>query len=134
MIQGEDRKLTGERFEELYEALDILYIRNNISGRLQFLKAWPAVAAHVFGQELIVADTEGTDDRKGRAVLEGEAENRRASLLILMKNLEAKSASDGVLQKEYVSGVVQTLGIEIARILYAEKITERFTPDLKHSG
>ncbi|MGB0719506.1 MAG: hypothetical protein ACPGRX_03480, partial [Bdellovibrionales bacterium] len=81
--QSGENALTSEQYPAFCEALEVLYIKDNISGRLKFLEHWPAAAAYVFGDALIGFDTHGTQDRAARATLEGEAEDRRLDLLAL---------------------------------------------------
>lgn len=127
----EEKKITGPRFEELRDAVDLLYIRANLSGRTRFLQAWPAAALYIFGSALVKADTEGTEDREGRALLEQEAETRRVLLLALMGDLEEKTAPGGVLEKSYVQNIIDTLGKELAALLYAPAVMEKMDPSPK---
>lgn len=124
----DEHKLFGEGYEALKEALEILYIRGNLSGRGHFLKAWPAAASYIFGPELIAMDTDGTTDGVRRNILEEESESRRFLLLETLETLEERSAKSGVLQKDYVLHVVETFGEDVARLLYAPAIFDRVLP------
>lgn len=123
-----ENKLTGDRYEALREALEILYIRGNASGRTGFTKEWPEVARHIFGEELIRFDTEGTADRERRGELEEEAEAKRLTLLEIVLNLQEKSVEKGALQKDYVAKLINELGEDIAALLYTEQVIERVRP------
>lgn len=121
-----EKRLTSDRYPELLEAVDALYIKNNISGRNIFTSAWPTAALHIFGDELSRFDREGVPDRERRAVLEGEAEDRRLVMLDMLVTLEANSVVAGVLQADYVQGVVQKMGRKLALDVYARWVVDRF--------
>ena len=125
---GDPNRLTAETFEDFVDALDILYIKGNLSGRLKFLEAWPLAAENVFGEELVGFDRDGTDDFERRSHLEDEAEERRLAMLELAQMLEEKSVEKSVLQVEYVEGLVKELGRDLALLFYAPKIVDRYIP------
>ncbi len=127
-LDNRDNTLTSERFRELAEALEVLYIVGNISGRLKFAQAWPVPALFIFGEELTVCDREGTKDREKRKELEEEAEHRRAAFFEIVQTLEAKSVFEGALQVEYTGGLVREFGRPLALHLYARRIVDRFIP------
>lgn len=120
--------LTSEQCAEFCKALDILYIRNNLSGRLKFLESWPVAGKLIFGDELIGFDHEGTSDLERRSVLEEDAEMRRLELLDIAQTFEVNSVEKSVLQVEYVENLVQKLGRDLALLLYASNIVDRFIP------
>jgi len=124
--QNDENRLTSEQYDEFREAIDILYIKGNASGRLKFLDNWPAAAALIFGDELVGFDKDGASDLERRAMLEHEAEERRLGMLDILETLESKSVQKGALQMEYVETLVKKLGREIALLLYAPKIVDRF--------
>ena len=124
--QEQENRLTSEQFEDFREALDILYIFDNLSGRLQFLKNWPAAAAYLFGEELIGYDHDGAKDIERRRELEEQAEDRRLDLLDIAENLEERSVENSALQLEYVESVVNKLETELSLLFYAPKIVSRF--------
>jgi hypothetical protein len=124
----ESNTLTHPKFEVLREAIQILYIRGNQSGRIYFNKEWPDVAAYILGHELIRIDTHGSDDKELRKDLEEEAEERQYGLLNIFETLEDNSAKSGVLQTDFVEGVVTSLGRELSLLVYTDKIVDRFAP------
>ncbi|MGH1399031.1 MAG: hypothetical protein ACRBCT_07445 [Alphaproteobacteria bacterium] len=124
----EKAALLSEELPAFLEALEILYIRDNVSGRLGFVKAWPAAAVYVFGAELMGFDRDGVSDPGRRAVLEDEAEERRLVLVGFAEEVEEKSRHQGALQAEYVQGVVERLGRDLALLYYDAAIVERFLP------
>ena len=125
-----ENKLTSAQFDEFKQALEVLYVMANMSGRINFTKAWPEAAQHILGAELIKYDEEGTDDKEHRAELEQQAEERRLSLLDVMDTLEEKSVDKGALQIEYVRGVVERLGRPLALHIYGAQIVDRFIAPL----
>ncbi len=123
-----DNRLTSERIKPFQDALELLYIRSNISGRLHFAHEWPAPAHYIFGDELQAMDREGTPEKYRRAELEMEAEDRRVALLDTVLSLEERSAERGVLNMSYVRDTVIGYGRSTALLLYAQKIVDRFIP------
>lgn len=127
---SDPRAAFSRRVGEFREALSLLYIRNNASGRNKFRMKWPEIAEHIFGAELIEIDNEGTQDRARRAELENEAGLRRIKLKKLVEEYEDKSVKSGALEFEYVGEVIDKVGPGIAVLLYAEEIVERVRPGL----
>lgn len=121
-------KLTSERYDAFIEALDVLYIKNNISGRNQFAAAWPAAAGYIFGEELQHHDREGSGDRERRMALETEADDRRLELLKIAETLEQKSIFEGALRLDYVQPLIEQLGRPLALHLYGRWLVDRFIP------
>ncbi|MBP7722658.1 MAG: hypothetical protein KA155_08995 [Alphaproteobacteria bacterium] len=124
--QEAEKALTAERYPELMEAVESLYIRNNISGRNMFTLAWPEAAQLIFGEELSRFDRIGTHDKERRAVLEIEADDRRIEMLDMLKTIEAKSVVAGILQADYVQGAVVKMGRKLALDVYSRWIVDRF--------
>lgn len=125
---GSENKLQSDRYEAFLDALETLYIKNNLGGRNAFSKEWPQAARYIFGAELMGYDADGATDRDHRAVLEGEAEVRRLALVETALKLEEKSVDKGALQLGYVEDLVKELGRDVALLLYAPKIVDRFIP------
>ncbi len=126
-----ENTLISASYDEICEALDVLYIPSNHSGRVHFMQAYPAAAAHIFGAELIVHDVEGGQDKEHLAVLEAEAEERQFELRDVAKSLKSKSASGGVLDKDYVDSVITTAGRDLALLLYAPRYVDAVFPPEK---
>lgn len=124
--QIKENRLTSERHKAFEQALEILYIKGNISGRLKFMEEWPDAAYSIFGPELIGFDTEGVQDRQRRAVLEDEAEGRRVQLLEIVSTVEEKSAKAGALITDYVRDVINGLGRETALLMYSPWVVDKF--------
>jgi hypothetical protein len=123
-----ENRLESERYAEFVDALELLYIINNISGRNKFTEKWPDAAFYIFGGELIGFDRDGAPDRERRAALEVEAEERRAELLELAATIQAKSVEKGVLQVDYVQWLTQRLGRPLSLLLYGRWLVDRFLP------
>lgn len=126
--EDSDHRLTSVRFQEFREALDVLFIENNISGRIKFASAWPEPALYVLGEALVTYDREGVQDRAHRAALEQEAEIRREALLETLEDLEEKSVAAGALQTEFVGDFIRRVGRDCALYVYSRRIVDRFAP------
>ncbi len=127
-IQDIENRLTSPRFHDFFEALDVLFILDNLSGRIKFTAAWPEAALYILGEELVIYDREGARDRARRAELEEEAEIRRGELLDVLATLEDKSVKAGALEMEFVGDLVRRLGRDCALCVYGPKIVDRFAP------
>lgn len=127
-VKAAANKLLSEDYEEFRDDLEILYVRGNLSGRLQFAKKWPEAAAFVFGEELIDFDQNGVKDRARLAELEDAADEQQMGLSEIVTTLESESVHEGVLQFEYVQTVVHALGRPLSLLMYAPGIVER-VPD-----
>jgi hypothetical protein len=123
-----ENKLLSDQFEEFKEALEVLYVSGNLSGRVKFAQSWAAPASYILGDELIRQDMEGTQDKEQRAKLEEQAEERRLALLEFMDGVERNSVHEGTLQIDYVRGAIETMGRPISLLIYGQKIVDRFAP------
>lgn len=128
VLNSNVQKLESERLKDFVEALELLYIIGNISGRIKFTEKWPDAALHIFSAELVEFDREGAPDREYRAELEEEAELRRVLLLEVAGTFVDKSVDKGVLQTEYVQEVIGLLGRPLALHFYANWLVDRFLP------
>ncbi len=120
----------GKQLDEITDALGILYIKNNASGRHKFLDKWPDIARYVFGDTLIKYDHDGTKDRAHRAELEEEADQRRVLLKQTIREMHDKSVDAGVLKFDYVGQVIDQFGPDLSPYLYSEAVIERVRPGL----
>ena len=118
------------RMNEFSEALSLLVIKNNASGRNNFREKWPTVATFLFGAQLIQYDNEGTTDLDHRSQLEEEAGDRRIDLRATMEEMLKKSTEKGVLNFDYVGSVLDKYGPDISQYLYAENVIERVRPGM----
>lgn len=127
-----DRRAFGEKLDEFQNALNLLYIKKNQSGRLRFAEKWRGPAEYIFGADLLDIDTRGPtpEERALRSELEESAEDRRIELKQVLAELREKSVASGVLQFEYVGKIIEQYGGEIACIFFAENIIERVSPGL----
>ncbi|MEZ5814506.1 MAG: hypothetical protein R3E13_07315 [Alphaproteobacteria bacterium] len=123
-----ENKLMSDQFEEFKEALEVLYVSGNLSGRVKFAQSWAAPASYLLGDELIRQDMEGTQDKERRAELEEQAEERRLALLEFMDGVERNSVHEGTLQIDYVRGAIEKMGRPISLLIYGQKIVDRFAP------
>ncbi len=120
----------SDKLQDIKDAVDLLYIRYNASGRNKFRDKYPQVALYIFGEQLIKYDNEGAQDLNHRIQLEQEADDRRIEFKMTLSEIVEKSVDKGVLQSEYVGQVIDRYGLEISRLLYAENIIGRVRPNL----
>ena len=123
-----DHRLTSEKLDAFKEALEVLYLIANRSGRVHFAKNWPVAAGYLMGDVLLEYDREGAPSREECAELESAAEDRRIALLDILDTLEDKSVEEGALQTEYVQTLIEKFGRDMALLIYAPKIVDRFAP------
>ncbi|MCD8562714.1 MAG: hypothetical protein LRY54_01325 [Alphaproteobacteria bacterium] len=121
----------SNQLKDFLEALECLYIRNNTSGRRQFLQSWPHAAPYIFDEDLMVFDAQGVEndsDRARRKELEKAAEARRDTLIEFLETLEEKSVFDGMLQVDFVREIMQKYRRGMLLYLYAEHIVNKLVP------
>lgn len=118
------------KMQELEDALGVLYIKNNASGRNKFREKWPDIAQYLFEDTLTNYDNYGVADREERRKLEEQADERRFFLKSVIGDIVEKSVDSGILQFEYVGKVVDKFGANISSHIYAENIIERVRPGL----
>ena len=128
LINSDENNLMSETYEEILDALDIFYIKGNLSGRLRFHEAWPVMGQYILGDELIDFDQNGASDFERRTVLEQEAEERRLQMIEHISVLPVKSVEKGIMQVEYVEKVVKEFGRDLALEIYSSKVVDRFIP------
>jgi hypothetical protein len=119
----------SDKLDHFSEALCMLYIKDNLSGRNKFREKWPEAAQFIFSDALIAYDNEGVTDREHRSVLENDAEERRAALLEKITEIPEKSVDSGALEFDYVGEVLDTYGPKISLLLYKDDIIQRVRPD-----
>ncbi|PCJ99116.1 MAG: hypothetical protein COA45_06655 [Zetaproteobacteria bacterium] len=120
----------SNQLKELTEALGLLYIGNNASGRNKFRDKWPDVALFIYGDELVQVDNDGVIDRERRSELEDQADERRVQIKQTISEIVEKSVDQGSLLFDYVGGVIDIYGAGISRFLYAEDVIERVRPGI----
>ncbi len=114
--------------DELCAALERLYIKGNLSGRLNFRVKFPYAAPLVFGCDLLGYDEEGTKDKKHRAKLEAEAVVRRGELLTELEEIKDNSLENGMLNEGYARSIFDRFGKEFTSYVYSKEVIERFAP------
>ena len=122
----------SDKLNDLSDALDVLYIINNASGRHKFRDKWPEVAEYLFDEQLTIFDEDGFDfdDRPRREELEEKADFKRIDLKKVISEIVEKSVKAGSLQFDYVGGVVDKHGAKMATYLYDRPVIERVRPGL----
>lgn len=131
-VSTPSRAAFSDKLEDLGEALSILYILRNRSGRNNFRKKWPLIAEYLFGEELITFDENGVsfDELSLMGELEKKADEKWAALKHVISELPERSVSAGALQFDFVGQVIDQFGATIATFLFAENIIERVRPGL----
>lgn len=124
----------SDKLKDLEDALSLLYISRNLSGRLKFKDKWPEVAQYLFGDELIGYDINGFKDLDRRAELEEEANDRRIKIKQTISEIVDKSVDAGSLMFDYVGSVIDEYGAQMSKYLYAEDVIERVRPGLLASS
>lgn len=114
--------------DELCAALERLYIKGNLSGRLNFRVKFPYAAPLVFGRDLLGYDEEGTRDKKHRAKLEAEAVVRRGELLTELEEIRDNSLENGMLNEAYARSIFDRFGKEFTSYVYSKEVIERLAP------
>ncbi len=120
----------SDKLTELGDALGLLYITRNSSGRNKFREKWPEVSEYLFGSTLINYDVNGCDDKEQRRKLEEEANDRRIMLKSTISEIVDKSVEAGSLMFDYVGEVLDQYGADMSVFLYAEDVIERVRPGL----
>lgn len=122
----------SDKLNDLSDALNLLYIINNASGRHRFRDKWPEVAEFLFDEQLTIFDVEGFeyDERPKRSELEEEADFRRIDLKKVISEIVEESVHAGSLQFDYVGGVVDKYGAKMSTYLYDRSVIERVRPGL----
>lgn len=73
--------LFSDTYEACFEAVDLLYIPANLSGRVKFFQKWPDLARVLFGAALCDHDIEGVGDKDVLSEHEHDAEVRRVRVV-----------------------------------------------------
>ena len=128
-------KIFSENFQDFKDALESLYIRDNLSGRNHFRTTWPDVAEFLFGADLVAYDTHGVKDKEHRAELEQAAEDRQKALLKIIAGIEELSVQGGAISREYIEEAMKSMTREVALCIYKEDLVDKFhAPPVKESG
>ncbi len=120
----------GPHLDDIAEALDILYIPKNPSGRLKFREKWDFLADYIFDDELVDYDINGVKDHDRRKILEEQANERRLKLKATLQEIVAKSVKSAQLQFDYVGQIIDDYGATLSQHLYAGDVVERVRPGL----
>lgn len=128
--QADSMAAFSNQLSNITDALDLLYIPYNASGRNKFRDKHPEIAQYIFGAQLIEYDNEGVKDRDHRVQLEEEADERRIGLKVTISEIVDKSVDSGSLQFEYVGEIIDKYGAAVSQFLYADNIIERVRPSL----
>ncbi len=124
--QQVDIKILSDDYPAIMQDIEALCIHDNISGRNQFRIKYPSIAAHIYGPELIAFDDDGIgldeEKIKYRSALENEAYERQQALHETLSDLADKTIQAGMVQKDFLNEIIQTLGVDILRPLFDEEL------------
>ncbi len=127
----EEIKIFSENLEKFLEALECLYVFDNLGGRLQFLEQYPQAAHYIFPAELIHFDQIGTKDKTLKAKLEQEADQNLSRFLTNIRTIQEKEKSDKALEPEDIRTLIENVGREISLHIFDITIVDRFAPAKK---
>lgn len=134
---SQSEKVFSGDLDAFKDALESLYISGNLSGRNHFRAAWPAAGNFIFNEALNEYDADGTgpaEDRDQRAAIEQEAEEKQNALLGQIIDIQESSVKSGMLNIEYVEKTIQALQRELALLIFAESLVDRFVPEEEKPG
>lgn len=118
----------AESWDAFLDALECLYIKDNISGRLKFRDQWQHAAHYLFGDDLMAHDADGTLDTQARHRCEEEALERRAALLQMLEDLEEKTVEGSAIKVSFVRDLIAQIGQDLARYIYSQRVMEAALP------
>lgn len=126
-----ERELFSDKKAAFIDALECLYIPNNIGARAAFNEKWPDAAVVLFEDELVRFDYDGVkneDERVRRRELEMLAEVRRQEMLKLFENVEIRMVQHGSLQLEALNALMKELNRPIAEYIFSDRFVNRYFP------
>ena len=128
------KELFCDQKKEFIEALECLYIKGNLSGRLMFADKWPEIAPKIFPAELTKFDHDGInneEERLRRDALELQAEINHDRLLSIFEGMEKKLVVYGSLQLPALEALMKEIDRPLAEHVFAERFVNRFFPEEK---
>lgn len=111
--------------DDFVDALECLYIKNNQSGRVQFLRQWGLAATALLGPVLIGFDTEGGGDLDQKLQAEDEAVIAQHKLLADIQALKNEIAENGFIAQEHFQEFIARWDRPIAQKILSPDILER---------
>ena len=126
--QSEEDSIFTEHWRDFVDAVECLYIQDNLSGRLKFREEWAYAAHLVLGSDLLQHDQEGTLEKEERVEQEEVAELRRMALVEIFETLEQDTIEDGDVKVSYVRDLIERLGRGIVEYIYKPAILEKIDP------
>jgi len=118
--------LLTEDYPELMLDLEVLYIPDNMSGRLKFRERWPIIAERIFDKNLIARDVEGLDlSDSETTTLEDQAEQARTELYDMIDNLEERCLNYGVLKANTTRNIIEDVGQDVTKLIFVPEVIEK---------
>lgn len=118
----------SEDLNDFLEALECLYVFDNLGGRIQFREQYPHTALYIFPAELIHFDEIGTKDTDFRFKLEQEADQNLSQLVADITAIKDTEASDQTLEPKEIEEFITTIGRDISLHIFDIAIVDRFAP------
>lgn len=126
----EEEKTFSDSIEDLLDALECLYVIDNLSGRLQFRKNWPPIAPLIFPANLMHIDEFGSSDKPYRTKLEEEADTIRIGLIEKIKSIQEEHHISGALNAAKTKTFIEELGKDAAAHIFQQHIIQKLCPTL----
>jgi hypothetical protein len=132
----EDDNLFAERCADFIEAVECLYVFDNISARNRFRQDWPHAAEHIFSPELNTLDLsgelEGEDDK---TLLETHAEIARGLFLEELDIVKNALDTKDPVTSDQISELLNVLGTEAGAYIFSPIVLGRFqsVSDAQHA-
>lgn len=126
--EEKEDKTFSEELEKFVDALERLYIFDNLSGRLQFREKWPQVATYLFSADLLHIDEVGSTDKAFKQKLEQEADTNRIALLSTIEEMKEQHNNEGALDAATTREFIVKLGRQNSMHIFHEEIVNRFAP------
>jgi len=122
-------KIFSENMPAFVDALQCLYIFDNLSGRLRFLADYPFAAHYIFPPDLIHCDQIGTKDKAQRLEFEKNAEENRQCLLDMITILLDKQDNNLSFVPADIEQIIHNLGRDISLYIFDIALVDRFMPE-----
>lgn len=123
----EEDSLFSDQCADFIEAVECLYVFDNISARNKFRQDWPHAAEHIFSPELNTYDLSGEiEGEEDKNRLETHAEIARGLMIEELETVKGAIEANDVVTSDQISALLGVFGIEAGRYIFAPVVIERF--------